>query len=48
MQWTLQHIPEADTAKILALLGLRKCGLDLAGVSRILVDAYLNIVQKRR
>ena len=46
MQWALQRVPEADTAKMLALLGLRKRGLDVAGVSRSLVDVYLNIVQR--
>jgi hypothetical protein len=46
MQWALQRVPEADTAKMLALLGLRKRGLDLAGLSQLLVDSYLNIVQK--
>jgi len=46
MQWALQRVPEADTAKMLALLGLRKRGLDLAGISQLLVDSYLNIVQK--
>ncbi len=46
MQWALQRVPEADTAKMLALLGLRKRGLDLAGISQLLVDSYLNIVRK--
>ena len=46
MQWALQRVPEADTAKMLALLGLRKRGLDLAGLSQLLVDSYLKIVQK--
>ena len=46
MQWALQRVPEADTAKMLALLGLRKRGLDLAGISQLLVGSYLNIVQK--
>ena len=46
MQWALQRVPEADTAKMLALLGLRKRGLDLAGLSQLLVDSYLNIVRK--
>jgi len=45
-QWALQRVPEADTAKMLALLGPRKRGFDVAGVSRLLVDAYLNIVQR--
>jgi hypothetical protein len=46
IEWALQRVPEADTATMLALLGLRKRGLDLAGVSQLLVDGYLNIVQK--
>ncbi len=46
MQWALQRVPEADTAKMLALLGLRKRGFDLAGLSQLLVDSYLNIVRK--
>jgi hypothetical protein len=31
---------------MLALLGLRERGLDLAGISQLRVDSYLNIVQK--
>jgi len=46
IEWALQRVPEADTAKMLALLGLRKRGRDLAGLSQRLVDTYHNIVQK--
>ena len=46
IEWALQCVPEADTAKMLALLGLRKRGLDLAGLSQRLVDAYRKFVQK--
>ena len=31
MQWALERVPEADTVKMLALLGLRVRGLDLNG-----------------
>jgi len=42
----LQRVPEADTLRMRALLGRRKHGLDLAGVSRFLVDPCLDIVQR--
>ena len=45
MKWALQRVPEADTARMLAVLGLRKRGLDLAGFPRLPVRVYRDIVQ---
>ena len=46
MQWALERVPEADTVKMLALLGLRNRGLDLNGFPRLPVQVYRDIVRR--
>ena len=46
MDWALRRVVVTDTARMLALLGLRTRGLDLVGVPRLLVDTYLDIVRR--
>ena len=45
MEWALRRVAVADTARMLALLGLRARGTDLADLPRLPVDTYLDIVQ---